>query len=661
MRIGACERTRSSGWIDTGRRVRTRGKSNVRGCFVFRDIPPSYVYYVDSKFQQEKRGAVAVRNVFKGGREGEAFPGVKVGEDLPDSYEHIEPAPSKGRRSGIVLHPTSLPGPYGTGEIGAEALRFVDWLVDAGMQVWQVLPLVPPDPVYWSPYSSEDALCGNTLLIPLDGLVHMGLLESTDLPPAMRSGVQADFCAVQKIKEPLLRKAALKLLDAPEFEGFRTGCDEFRAKNKWIEDSALFHAICHDPEFAEYEAWWDWPEAIRDRHANAMHEMRNKWSEEIDVFIALQFLFDRFWSAVRDYSTARGVTIVGDMPIYVGGQSADVWANRRLFQLNKKTGKPEFVSGVPPDAFSATGQLWGSPLYDWKANEAEGYAWWVQRMRRAMELYDETRIDHFRAFAGYWRVEAWRDTAMVGTWQKGPGMSIFSALQKSLGDVPILAEDLGVITEDVIQLRDQVGAPGMLVLQFAWGGGPRNTHLPHNARPNSFIYCGTHDNPTTLDWWENQATDEEKSIIEKYCGLKQDGDVVAAFIRLAFASVSKTAILTMQDALRLGPEGRMNTPGKAEGNWSWRIGGYGATASDIWNSDVIIDAANELRHMVTVTDRLSDAHEIAALSASMTNSVDSETNSVDNETNSVDSETNSVDNETNSVDNETNSVDNETN
>ena len=536
------------------------------------------------------------------------------GEALPDSYEQIDPAKSKHRRAGIVLHPTSLPGRYGTGEIGNEALKFVDWLVDAGVQVWQVLPLVPPDPLYWSPYSGEDALCGNTLLIPLDGLVHMGLLDSQDADEAAARIATEDidagsvnFTLAKEIKGPLLRKAALKLLDDPILDDLRSSCDMFRSKNSWVEESALFHALCQDPDLEGCEAWWDWPDKIRDRHTGTLAQLKSKWADEIEIFVVLQFLFDTFWSGVKDYASARGVTIVGDMPIYVGGHSADVWANRKLFQLDQSTGKPALVSGVPPDAFSATGQLWGSPLYDWKANEAEGYSWWIQRMKRAMDLYDETRIDHFRAFAGYWAVEAWRDTAMIGQWQKGPGLSLFNALRRELGDVPILAEDLGVITADVIQLRDMVGAPGMLVLQFAWGGGPRNTHLPHNAHPNSFIYTGTHDNPTTVEWWETQATDEEKQIIHDYCGIDiEKGDIVAAFTKLAFASVSKTAILTMQDVLRLGGEARMNTPGRAEGNWTWRLG---SDALNLWESEAMVQSACELREWIRVTDRLSSMHK----------------------------------------------------
>lgn len=263
-------------------------------------------------------------------------------------------------------------------------------------------------------------------------------------------------------------------------------------------------------------------------------------------------------------------------------------------------------SGVPPDAFSSTGQLWGSPLYDWPAHAAEKYGWWVRRFQRSLDLYDETRVDHFRAFAGYWAVEAWRETAMIGTWKKGPGADLFIALEKAFGKVPILAEDLGVITSDVIALRDAIAAPGMLVLQFAWGGGATNTHLLHNARENSFVYPGTHDNQTTVGWWQHGATPEEKVLIKEYFGMaEEDEDISGAFMRAAFGSVARTAVVTMQDVLRLDDTARMNTPGKAEGNWSWRLEGESADAT--WVK--LGAAAAELREMLEITDRLSEEHK----------------------------------------------------
>ncbi|KAG7674625.1 putative 4-alpha-glucanotransferase DPE1, chloroplastic/amyloplastic [Nannochloris sp. 'desiccata'] len=533
------------------------------------------------------------------------YPGVKPGQDLPPGYDHVGPSPPKHRRAGIVLHPTSLPGPYGSGEIGTEALRFVDWLVDSGIQIWQMLPLVPPETTYWSPYSGLDALCGNTLLIPLEGLVELGLLEASSLPPHQPSTQNADFPAVAEVKLPLLETAAARLLDGAEFSGLRNDLNTWRRTNAtWVEESALFSAITEIPELDEV-AWWDWPEKIRDRDASTLAELKIEHARRIDVFIALQFLFDRFWRAVRDYANARGVVLIGDMPIYVGGQSADVWANRKLFELTKD-GSPALVSGVPPDAFSSTGQLWGSPLYDWQAHAAEKYSWWIRRFKRSLELYDETRVDHFRAFAGYWAVEAWRDTAMIGTWKRGPGADLFVALEKAFRSNPILAEDLGVITSDVIALRDAINAPGMLVLQFAWGGGATNTHLLHNARENSFVYPGTHDNQTTTGWWQHGATPEEKILIKKYLGMAEsDEDISGAFMRAAFGSVAKTAVVTMQDVLRMDDTCRMNTPGKAEGNWSWRL--EGNSANEVW--DILRENADELREMVKITDRLSEAHK----------------------------------------------------
>ena len=534
------------------------------------------------------------------------FPGTKVGQDLPPDYDQVGPAPPKHRRGGIVLHPTSLPGPYGVGEIGTEALRFVDWLVEAGMQVWQLLPLVPPETMFWSPYSGQDALCGNTMLIPLDGLVELGLLDAAALPPHQPSTINADFAAVAEMKFPLLESAAARLLDWDEFQGLREGAAQWRVNNPWVEESALFSALTERPEL-EGLAWWDWPAEIRDREPVTIAALRTEHARRIDVFIALQFLFDRFWSAVRGYANSRGIALVGDMPIYVGGQSADVWANRHLFELTEE-GRPALVSGVPPDAFSSTGQLWGSPLYAWPAHDEEKYSWWIRRFRRSLDLYDETRVDHFRAFAGYWAVEATQETAMVGTWKRGPGAAIFVALEGAFGVVPILAEDLGVITADVIQLRDAIHAPGMLVLQFAWGGGPTNTHLLHNARENCFVYPGTHDNQTTVGWWQSNATDDEKHLIKRYFGMgADDDDIAGAFMRAAFGSVARTSVVTLQDVLRLDDSARMNTPGTTEGNWSWRL--VGENAWEVWRG--LDGAAGELREMVRITDRLSEEHKLA--------------------------------------------------
>lgn len=498
-----------------------------------------------------------------------------LGEKLGAAYDASTNMPDwhKGRRAGIILHPTSLPGPNGIGELGSEAFAFLDWLASAGMQCWQVLPLVPPDPEYFSPYSGLDANCGNPMLISIDALIIEGLLPVSDAPSGLKADGDVDFAAVADAKAPLLSKAARALLKEPRFAALRESLARFRSENAWIEESALFDALRRRPELEDKE-WWTWPEPLKLRDAGALKKARKEHAAEIDEFVAVQFLFDRQWRAVKVYANSLGIKVVGDMPIYVGGQSADVWANRHLFELDEKTCEPIEVSGVPPDAFSETGQLWGSPLYRWPAHEAEGYAWWAARLARAFTLYDETRIDHFRAFAGYWSVHATEETAMNGCWRQGPGLALFDALKQRLGEVPIMAEDLGVITSDVVALREAIGAPGMVVLQFAWGSGPNNVHLPHMHYENSFCYPGTHDNETSVGWFKGSANAQDKAYIAKY--LQSDGsDIAWDFIRAAMQSVAKTSIFMMQDVMRLDNSARMNTPGKAAGNWAWRAGDSG--------------------------------------------------------------------------------------
>jgi len=306
-----------------------------------------------------------------------------------------------------------------------------------------------------------------------------------------------------------------------------------------------------------------------------------KYQEDIDIYVALQFLFDQQWKALKAYANSKDVALLGDMPIYVAGHSADVWSNSRLFVLDDDK-KPGLVSGVPPDAFSETGQLWGTPLYDWEKHAAEDYSWWAERLARAFDLYDECRIDHFRAFAGYWAVEGTAETAMGGTWQKGPGKELFAALERKMGKVPIVAEDLGVITRDVVELREGIAAPGMVVLQFAWEGGPSNTHLPHMHYENSFCYPGTHDNETAVGWYRDSASDAAKEYLATYLRARDIGPdgtgVNWVLIESAMASVSQCSVVLIQDVMGLdNVDGRMNTPGRAEGNWAWRVG-----ESNIW-------------------------------------------------------------------------------
>lgn len=492
---------------------------------------------------------------------------VRPGEELSGAYGDVGPGKPKGRRAGVVLHPTSLPGSYGSGELGPAAYDFVDWLESAGMQAWQVLPLVPPERMFWSPYAGQNANSGNVLLISLESLVDEELLLRDELPADVPPGSTVDFETVAKVKEPLLAIAAERLLDRTD--ALRSDFDQFCAKNTdWLNSAALFDCLSNSADLRGLN-WWEWPADLRDRDPSAMAASKENFKSEIVEFMALQFLFDRQWIKLREYANSKQISIIGDMPIYVGGHSADVWANRSLFELNEE-GKSLSVSGVPPDAFSKTGQLWGNPLYDWQAMKKDGYAWWVQRLTRAFHLYDETRIDHFRGFAGYWSVDSREETAMIGKWLAGPGEDLFKALTGALGETKIMAEDLGVITEDVVDLRETIGAPGMLVLQFGFDGNPKNPHLPHNHYENCFIYPGTHDNDTTNGWYE-KIGQQERDFIKTYLGYADEDDMAWTFIKAAMASVAKTAMFTMQDVLSLDNSGRMNLPGTAEGNWAWKM------------------------------------------------------------------------------------------
>ncbi|XP_010245859.1 PREDICTED: 4-alpha-glucanotransferase, chloroplastic/amyloplastic isoform X2 [Nelumbo nucifera] len=489
---------------------------------------------------------------------------VGVGDDLPEDYGEWFPKadPKDQRRAGVLLHPTSLPGPYGIGDLGEEIFRFLDWLHEAGCTIWQVLPLVPPGRKAneeGSPYAGQDANCGNTLLISLEELVKDGLLMKDELPEPM-DAEHVNFSTVAKIKDPMIAKAAERLILS---EGeLKNELEEFRKDPEisgWLEDAAYFAAI--DNALNTF-TWNDWPEPLKNRHLVALEEIYQTQRDFINIFIAQQFLFQRQWQKVRNYAHMKGISIMGDMPIYVGYHSADVWANKRLFLLSR-SGFPLLVSGVPPDAFSETGQLWGSPLYDWKAMENDGFVWWIQRIRRAYNLYDEFRIDHFRGFAGFWAIPSESKIAMVGRWKAGPRKALFDAIFRAVGKINIIAEDLGVITEDVVQLRKAIGAPGMAVLQFAFGSGSDNPHLPHNHERDQVVYTGTHDNDTVRGWWEN-LNQEEKTNVLKYLSISEEEDISWSLIRVAMSSVAQVAIIPMQDVLGLGSSARMNTPATQE-------------------------------------------------------------------------------------------------
>ena len=476
------------------------------------------------------------------------------------------------RKSGILLHPTSLPGRWGIGDLGAAAYTFVDFLVAAGQQLWQVMPLGPTG--YGdSPYQGFSAFAGNPLLISLDLLLEAGLLapdEIVDAPAAGDSSV--DYGAVIPFKLAALQRSfeRFKAGAAPEL---RQQLADFRTEQRgWLAEYTLFAAIKEAHGGAN---WNTWDRPIARHEPAAIGEWASRLSHQTEFHAYMQFLFFEQWGRLKAYANARGIQIIGDIPIFVAYDSADVWANRDLFELNDE-GHSTVVAGVPPDYFSATGQLWGNPLYRWDAIAGQGYRWWIERLRATLMLVDIARIDHFRGFAAYWEVPAGEDTAINGRWVRGPGEALFEAMRAALGGdagsfgggLPIIAEDLGVITPDVEALRDDLGFPGMKVLQFAFGGDPDGPYLPHNYSTRCVVYTGTHDNDTTLGWW-NTCSASDRHNVQLYLG-RDGSDISWDFIRAALASVADMAIVPMQDVLNLGSEGRMNTPGNASGNWGWR-------------------------------------------------------------------------------------------
>lgn len=459
------------------------------------------------------------------------------------------------RSAGVLLHPTSLPGPYGIGELGAEAVRFVGFLQEGGQGIWQMLPLGPTDPG-GSPYSSPSAFAGNPLLVSTDRLAEDGLVS----PPKPVAFGPVDYATVGKRKEGLLREAYANA-DLARDEGF----ERFREEHGgWLGDHALFLAL--KGRFGGRK-WTGWDENLAKREPDALARARRELAEEIRYHEFVQRCFFEHYGAVRRAANEAGVEVLGDLPIFVAHDSADVWANQELFFLDEQ-GEPAFVAGVPPDYFSETGQLWGNPLYRWDRMEETGFAWWTARVRQALTLYDAIRLDHFRGFVAYWEVPAGEKTARNGKWVQGPGEKLFEALRGALGDLPFIAEDLGEITPDVEALRDRLGLPGMKVLQFAFSD-PENGHLPHNfPNANVAVYTGTHDNDTTVGWWSS-APKEQKRFARRY--LNKRPPTPRDFVRLAHASVAARAVVPMQDLLALGSETRMNTPGTAQGNWTWRM------------------------------------------------------------------------------------------
>lgn len=465
------------------------------------------------------------------------------------------------RSSGILLHPTSLPGPYGSGDFGAAAYHFVDWLVTAGQKLWQILPLGGIGPGN-SPYMSSSAFAGNVLLIDLDELRERGWLMADELAehPGF-SAERVDYGVVHRYRMEKLRLAAGRFVPAahPEFAAF---CEE---EQTWLDDYALFMALADSNGWAD---WADWEPGLAARDERALARAEKALAEPVAFWKFCQWCFFRQWHALKDYANARGVQIVGDIPIFIAYQSAEVWANQHLFELGEDR-RPLVVAGVPPDYFSETGQRWGNPLYRWDVHEREGYAWWIERMRRTVALVDIVRIDHFRGFADYWAIPADEATAVNGSWRPGPGAKLFHAIRAALGGLPIIAEDLGIITPEVTALREQFGLPGMRILQFAFGGAADNAFLPHNYQPNTVVYGGTHDNDTAIGWFA-AATAHERAFVCGYLGV--DGSEINwDLIRAASQSVADLAIHTFQDVLGLDGAHRMNLPGKPEGYWEWRF------------------------------------------------------------------------------------------
>ncbi len=473
------------------------------------------------------------------------------------------------RSAGILLHPTSLPGKFGIGDLGSEAYRFVDFLVEAGQKLWQVFPLGPTG--YGdSPYQCFSAFAGNPLLISPEILIEEGLLSEETLSDIPESdAAKIDFGKVIEYKKLLFKKAYSTFKTRPdrlntEFKAF---CNE---QKEWLEDFSLFMA-CKD--FHGGSVWSSWERGLIHRDKQTLDEWKKKLSDDIQYHKFTQFNFFRQWKALRKYANEKGIKIIGDMPIFIAYDSSDLWANKELFTVDEE-GKLTFVAGVPPDYFSATGQLWGNPLYKWDVMEKDDFLWWRKRFSSLFSLVDIVRIDHFRGFEAYWKIPGDAKTAQTGKWVKAPGEKLFRSSKKHLGDLPILAEDLGVITPPVEKLRDEFGFPGMKVLQFAFGTKMETKFLPHNYIPDCVVYTGTHDNDTTKAYFDKEKLNSGKTDIyehaQKYLNYFGD-DILSELIRTAYASVAVFVIIPMQDILNLGGEARMNFPSTTGGNWTWRF------------------------------------------------------------------------------------------
>lgn len=478
------------------------------------------------------------------------------------------------RSSGLLLHITSLPGAYGIGDLGPEAYRFADFLAEAQQEIWQVLPLVPTG-LGNSPYSSPSTFAANPLLISIDLLIEQELLHADEAVELRQlPSDRVDFEHVIPGRLALLARAYDRFcqgtggIDQHAYQHF------VDVNADWLEDYALFMAL---KERFEQKAWTDWPEPFVRREENALMRFREENEERVGRHIFWQYLFHEQWIALKRYCNDRGIRIFGDLPIYVALDSADVWAHPELFHLDEHH-QPTVVAGVPPDYFSETGQRWGNPLYRWDLMQENDFAWWKRRLEKILGRVDLVRLDHFRAFEGYWEIPATEETAINGRWVDGPGGRFFERMQEHLGPLPVVAEDLGIITDGVRELMRQFGFPGMAVLQFGFDSGPSSTFLPHNFKHDLVVYTGTHDNDTLLGWWTSHTStmsDEQaeasRAYARRYLDLARDADFTWAAIRQLLASVARMAVIPVQDVIGLGSEARMNTPGVSDGNWTWRM------------------------------------------------------------------------------------------